>query len=200
MDSDNNDAGQTQSPQVVKQAESIKWWQAFLRLNEWQGIGGVVAIVSLVVAIIALRPAAGSTAAPSSATRDPDLNVSFMVEHSTGANILIGNQGTSIIVVRDLALHWKYSQCRTFRKPTFEAQLVTYRYEADLTTSDGSKVLDTNEFKYSQGEVDKFLVDLRYPDYGVYTVWFTFDYTRLGENAAHTFTTDQDVREVCEKF
>ena len=199
MNSENSDPGQKQTGEAAKEAENIKWWQAFLRLNEWQGIGGLVAIVSLVVAVVALRPAVGSTATPLSATQDPDLNVSFMVGQSTGANILIGNQGNSIIAVKDLALHWKYSKCRTFKKPTFEAQLVTYRYEADLTTSDGSKVLDTNEFKYSQGEVDKFLVDLKYPDYGIYTVWFTFDYTRLGENGTNTFTTNQDVQEVCEK-
>jgi hypothetical protein len=69
-----------------------------------------------------------------------------------------------------------------------------------LTTSAGSKNLDSSEFKYSEGEVDKFLVELHTPDYGVYTVWFTFNYTRLGEDSSNVFTTKQDVLEVCQKY
>jgi hypothetical protein len=35
------------------------------------------------------------------------------------------------------------------------APLVTYRYEVDLTNSRGLKLLDTREFKYGAGDVDK---------------------------------------------
>src|SRR5262249_3221524 len=104
---------------------------------------------------------------------DPDLQVEYYVEKYTGANVLIGNRGQAIIVASELTLHWDYRKCPNFRKPTVGAPLVTYRYEVNLSKAAGSKLLETREFKYGPGDVDKFLVDLKFPGDGVYTIWLT---------------------------
>jgi hypothetical protein len=79
--------------------------------------------------------------------------------------------------------------CPSYEAPRFGAPLVTYRYDVDLTKSKGSKLLDDRDFKYGSGEVDRFLVDLHYPDYG--------DYKELGTQEMHTFHTQTLVRPVC---
>jgi|GEM_PF-4046801 len=128
-----------------------------------------------------------------------DLRVDFHVGKYTGGNMLLGNQGQGIIIVSDLTIHWSYRECPQFREPTVGVPLVEYRYEVDLTASEGSQRLDPREFKYGPGDVDKFLVDLNYPDYGVYTVWLSFQYRHLGEDEVHLYETEKDQREVCEK-
>lgn len=131
---------------------------------------------------------------------NPDLRVDFHVAKYTGANMLIGNQGQGIIIVSELTIHWSYRKCPRFREPTVGAPLVEYRYEVALTTSDGSQRLDSKEFKYGAGDVDKFLIGLSYPDHGVYTVWLSFQYRELGEDGVNRYETEKDEREVCVKW
>ena len=126
--------------------------------------------------------------------KDPDLQVDYHVARYTGENILIGNQGQGIIIISELTLQWGYQECPEYREP-----LVTYRYEVDLTKSSGSKLLDDREFKYGPGDVDKFLVDLNFPGHGVYEIWITFKYKKIGESTSHLFESTHDEREVCVK-
>ncbi|MHC1698584.1 MAG: hypothetical protein AB9919_11100 [Geobacteraceae bacterium] len=130
---------------------------------------------------------------------DPDLQVEYSVQKYTGANILLGNRGQGIIIVSELTLHWDYRECPKYREPGVGLPLVTYRYKVDLTKSKGSKLLDSREFKYGAGDVDKFLVDLKFPDYGVYAVWLTFNYKKLGEETSYRYETQHIERELCEK-
>lgn len=130
---------------------------------------------------------------------DPDLQVEYSVQRYTGATVLIGNRGQGIIIASGLTLHWDYRPCPEFKEPTVGLPLVTYRYRVDLTASKGSKLLDDREFKYGAGDVDKFLVDLTFPDHGIYTVWLTFRYKKLGESASRLYETEHLERELCEK-
>jgi hypothetical protein len=132
--------------------------------------------------------------------KDSDLQVDYHVGQYTGANILIGNRGQGIIIISELTLHWDYRKCPEYREPLVGAPLVTYSYEVHLTKSSDSKVLDYREFKYGPGDVDKFLVDLNFPGHGVYNIWITFKYKKIGEPTLHLFESTHDEREVCVKW
>jgi hypothetical protein len=130
-----------------------------------------------------------STAPQSQPQSDPELTVDFDVSTFSGAEILIGNEGQHIFVLRDLTINWEYSKCPEFERPTTGAPLIEYRYEVNLTTSKGSKLLDSKTFKYGSGDADKFHVDLHYPGYGVYTIWLSFKYKRLGKQTEQIYET-----------
>jgi hypothetical protein len=129
----------------------------------------------------------------------PDLQVEYALSRYGGASLLIGNRGQGVELVSDLSLHWTYAKCPVPDPMTVGAYIVTYRYVADVTTSDGSKRLDDKTFKYGPGEVDEFKVDVRYPADGVYRVWMSFAHKTLGEPASRTFVTERAERRVCEQ-
>lgn len=131
---------------------------------------------------------------------DSDLQVEYSVDKFTGANMLIGNRGQGIIITSNLSFHWDYRECPSYDEPSVGAPLVEYRYKVDLTTRKGSKLLDTRDFKYGAGDVDKFLVELTYPDSGVYKLWFTFNYKILGNDQVQTYETKHVERWVCERY
>lgn len=130
----------------------------------------------------------------------PDLQVEFFVTEYTGANILIGNRGQGVVVMSALTINWGYRRCSQFREPTVGAPLVEFRYEVNLTTSDGLHVLDSREFKYGPGDVDKFLVDLHFPELGIYTIWMSFRYRYLGKRQLYSYETPKVEREICVKW
>jgi len=132
--------------------------------------------------------------------KDPDLKVEYSVPRYNGgdANILIGNQGQGLIIISELTLHWDYEECSGYQEPMFGAPIVIYRYDVDLTKSNGSKVLDEREFKYGPGDVDKFMVNLNFPDRGVYETWITFKYKKIGE-PLHFFESTHEKKAVCVK-
>jgi uncharacterized membrane protein len=132
--------------------------------------------------------------------KDVDLQVDYHLNSFSGANVLIGNQGQGIIIVSDLTIHWDYCECTQFKMPLQGAPLVVYKYEVNLTTTKGSKILDAREFKYGSGDIDKFKIDLHYPDYGVYTVWLSFKYKRPTERTAQSYETERESIERCERF
>lgn len=131
---------------------------------------------------------------------DSDLQVEYSVNKFTGANMLIGNRGQGIIITSNLSLNWDYKECPSYDEPSPGAPLVEYRYKVALTTSKGSKLLDPRDFKYGAGDIDKFLVELTYPDSGVYNLWFTFNYKILGNEQTQTYETKHLERWVCEKY
>lgn len=131
--------------------------------------------------------------------KSSDLQVEYDVHDFIGASALIGNQGQGIILVSGISLNWSYDKCPRFTELTIGAPLVTYRYKVNLTRSVGSKILDQREFKYGPGEVDRFLVDLNYPQDGVYTTWLSFTYKTINEQASHIYATERVKHDVCEK-
>ena len=88
----------------------------------------------------------------------PKLNVDYRVSRFTGATIEISNQGQGSIVVSKLTLNWAYTKCPRLEPPTSGAPMVTYRYNVNLTTSDGSKEFEARDFKYGPGKLTDFLL------------------------------------------
>jgi hypothetical protein len=131
--------------------------------------------------------------------KTPDLRVDYEVSQFTGADIAIGNTGQGIILVSELTYHWDYRKCPEFDEPVGGAPLLTYQYDLQLTTAKGSKVLDSRTFKYGPGEVEGFRINLRYPDYGVYTTWLSFRYRRLGEVIERILETPKGEHRVCRR-
>ena len=127
-----------------------------------------------------------------------NLLVEFSVAKYTGASVMIGNQGQGIVLVSEITLNWDYRACPQLTPPLSGAPLVTYKYEVDLTQAKGSKLLDTQDFKYGPGDIDRFLVDLNYPGHGIYSVWFSFKHKAPGEADFKTYTTAKAERSVCE--
>ena len=132
--------------------------------------------------------------------KDVDLHVEYFIEEYTGANVLIGNQGNGIVLVSGITIHWTYKPCERFEEPMVGAPLVEFRYEVYLSKSNSSKLLTTKKFKYGPGDVDKFLVDLHFPDYGIYTIWLTFKYKNFGDEEFVVYSTPKRVRECCTKW
>ena len=130
-------------------------------------------------------------------TSKPKLNVDYYVGKYTGANIEISNQGQGTIVVSKLTLNWSYRKCPKLWPPTVGAPMVTYRYDVTLTAKDGAKLFEPRDFKYSPGEIDRFLIDLHYPKKGVYTTWLSFDYRVPGIDSINQYNSRKDSIEVC---
>ena len=124
----------------------------------------------------------------------PDLQVGYKMDDSL-AYVLIGNSGQGIIIVSDLTLHWIHKSCsKTIPLSASGARLtsplITYRYDVALTEPMGTKLLDDREFKYGTGEADKFLIYLGWPATpSMSTVWLTFTYKTLREQASYVYET-----------
>jgi len=129
-----------------------------------------------------------------------DLTVRFSLEEFTGANILIGNNGGKIIIMKNLKIHWDYSECLKFKQPIIASVLVTYRYDVTITKDNGDKLIDTKEFKYGAGDIDKFNANIIYPKLGIYTVWFSFEYNIFGSDEWFLYKTEKDRIEKCMKW
>ncbi len=128
---------------------------------------------------------------------DPDLQVEYQVGRFTGAKVLIANRGQDIIIVSNMTLYWDYRECPTLMEPITGVPIVTYRYEVDLTKSQGSRLLDSREFKYGAGDVDQFQVDLNFPGKGVYTIWMDFAYRKLGDETTFRYESQRVEQEIC---
>ncbi|NMM47701.1 hypothetical protein [Marinigracilibium pacificum] len=126
-----------------------------------------------------------------------ELTVQFHLENYTGGNLLIGNNGGKIILMKNLKIHWDYQECPQLEEPSVGAPLVEYRYTVSITKEKGEQIIDTKEFKYGAGDVDKFLVDIIYPGLGVYTIWFSFEYTVFGSNNWYLYKTHSDSINKC---
>ena len=127
----------------------------------------------------------------------PKLNVDYYVGKYTGANIEISNQGQGTIVVSKLTLNWSYRECPELWKPMVGAPMVTYRYDVTLTAKNDTKLFEYRDFKYSPGEIDKFLIDLHYPKNGVYSTWLSFAYRIPGIEGTNVYNSQKDSIEIC---
>jgi hypothetical protein len=127
----------------------------------------------------------------------PKLNVDYSVSRFTGATIEISNQGQGSIVVSQLTLNWIYTKCPQSEPPLMGAPMVEYRYNVDVTASDGSKEFETRDFTYGPGEIERFLIDINYPEKGVYTTWLSFDYRIPGTPGVSNFIGPKDTLSVC---
>lgn len=133
-----------------------------------------------------------------SALKASDLTVEFSVDKYTGASVMIGNEGQGIVLVSGITLNWDFRPCPRLTEVLAGAPLVTYRYDVTLTQAKGSKLLDTQDFKYGPGDIDRFLVDLHYPGHGIYSVWFSFTHKAPGEASMKTYQTAKADNSVCE--
>lgn len=127
-----------------------------------------------------------------------NLVAELSVDKYTGASVMIGNQGQGIVLVSGITLNWDFRPCPRLTEVLAGAPLVTYKYDVTLTQAKGSKLLDTQDFKYGPGDIDRFLVDLHYPGHGIYSVWFSFKHKAPGEADFRTYTTAQAENSVCE--
>ena len=127
------------------------------------------------------------------------LTVTFRLSRFSGADLKIGNIGEKIIIIKDLAIHWEYVECSHFAPHKSGATFMKYKYEVSLTKENDFKIIDDTEFKYANGELDEFDVDIHYPGLGVYTVWFSFEYNVFGSDEWYTYETDKEIMERCEK-
>ena len=145
-------------------------------------------------------PIVGGSIITNNFSANSQLAVAFDVDKFTGAVCEIGNKGQGIISVREPTLHWTYRECSSYTFPSRGAQLVSYRYEADLTTAAGLKLLDTHELKYGAGNLDRFYVQLLRSKHGIYTIWLTFRYNQVDETSDHVYETKHIELEDCEKM
>lgn len=129
-----------------------------------------------------------------------DLTVQFSLEEFTNANLLIGNNGGKIILMKNLKIHWDYSECTQFKPPIIASVIIPYRYDVHITKENGDKLIDSKEFKYGAGDFDKFNVNIIYPGLGVYIVWFSFEYNIFGSNKWFLYKTEKDSIEKCMKY
>ena len=124
-----------------------------------------------------------------------ELIVQFHLDKFTGGNLLIGNNGGKIILMKNFTIHWDYMECLQFNDPVMAHVIAEYRYEVSITKENGFKLIDTEVFKYGAGDIDKFLVEINYPELGVYTVWFSFDYNIFGTEDWILYQTENDIIE-----
>jgi hypothetical protein len=130
------------------------------------------------------------------------LKVNYYVDELS-ASLDVGNSGNGgIIIMKEPTLHWQYKACPKLTPPTdvgSATAMASYKYKARLSTSDGSHLLDRQQFKYGPGQVDDFYVTLRYADNGIYTVWMSFRYGDLGDED-RVYKTRKKRLEVCARF
>lgn len=129
----------------------------------------------------------------------PELTVEYYLLKYAGADLTIGNNGDKIILLKDLTIHWKHESCPSLTEPLPGVCLVKYRYSITISAGNGSAKIDSSVFKYGKGDVDQFNIDIGYSDYGIYTVWFTFDYKIFGGPGWNHYETNTCIRENCEK-
>ncbi|MBV1922720.1 MAG: hypothetical protein KUG68_01695, partial [Flavobacteriaceae bacterium] len=129
-----------------------------------------------------------------------ELTVNFKLEEFTGGNLLIGNNGGKIILMKNLKIHWDYKACTQFKDPIIANVIAEYRYRVSISEENGTKIIDTKDYKYGAGDIDKFLVDIKYSELGIYNVWFTFEYNIFGSEEWFLYNTDKDTIEKCAKF
>jgi hypothetical protein len=129
----------------------------------------------------------------------PKLKVNIYLSKFSGANVYIGNNGGGIILVKNFTAYWNYKKCPFFRPSGVGAPLIQYKYELTLTKTSGSKLIEHRIFKYGNGDIDDFYIDINYPDYGVYEIWFEFDYQIFGQSDWNIYKTEKQSIELCEK-
>jgi nitrogen fixation/metabolism regulation signal transduction histidine kinase len=130
-------------------------------------------------------------------TKKAQLNTQFHLGEYTGGNLLIGNNGGEIILMKNLKIFWNYSECSQIEIAEDGSPIVTFRYKVNVTKENGSKLIDNKEFKYGAGDIDKFLVKIYYPALGIYEVWFSFEYKIFGSNQWLVYKTVKDKIEKC---
>lgn len=114
--------------------------------------------------------------------------------------LTLANEGAEILIVSDLTLHWHYEVCPFLREATAGAMVIPHRYSIDITASDGQAIIDTNEFKYSAGDVDQFLVQVNIPiTKGIYSVAVVFDVTQLNSGERREVGSAVITFDLCEK-
>jgi len=102
--------------------------------------------------------------------------------------------------MKNLKIHWDYSECPQFKPPFIPKIIIVYRYDVNITKEKGDQLLDTKEYSYGAGDIDNFNVNLIYPGLGVYTVWFSFEYKIFGSDEWFLYKTEKDRIEKCMKW
>jgi hypothetical protein len=91
-----------------------------------------------------------TSSANSSASNRSQLKTNYYVDEQ-GVTMNVGNVGNSgVIIVSQLTLHWEYKPCPKVTPATGSGApsvMASYKYEAQLSTSDDSHVLDPRSFK-----------------------------------------------------
>ncbi|MBU2938684.1 hypothetical protein KO494_03930 [Lacinutrix sp. C3R15] len=128
------------------------------------------------------------------------LTIDYFIGDYTGGNLTIGNNTEHIVLIKNLKVIWDYSECLSFKQPIAALVVVEYNYKIDLTKSKGEKIIDKREFKYSKGEIEKFNIDIKYPDTGVYTIWVGFEYKIFGNDSWQDYKSQKDIIEKCSKL
>jgi hypothetical protein len=129
----------------------------------------------------------------------PGFKVSYEADEY-GADVTMGNTSDDIIIVTEPTFHWTYQECPKLIPPRAGAMMQEYRYTVKLSKTDDSKLLDSRAFKYSSGEADDFIIDLKFPGNGVYTTWFSVQYKHLGNSREQTYNTKQAQMRLCYRY
>ena len=128
------------------------------------------------------------------------LTFEYFVGDFTGGNLTIGNSTEHIVLIKNLKVIWDYEECPSFKAPIIAHVIQEYKYELALTKQKGEKIIDRRQFKYSKGDVEKFNINIEYPDTGVYSIWISFKYQIFGSSNWQDFKSQKDVVEKCAKY
>jgi hypothetical protein len=164
---------------------------------------GVIGVIFLLGALYpTLRPEPSSPK-PEPADK-PGLDVDYHVDEQ-GASLIVGNggDGGGIIIVSQLTAHWEYKKCPELIPGATTSPgtvMAMHKYELRLSTSDGSHVVDPRKFRYKPGQAEEFVMELKYPSNGIYTIWLSFNYKTLGDGEGHVYKTSKETNEVCAEF
>lgn len=127
----------------------------------------------------------------------PVLGVAFESYGEIGAEILIGNEGSGVVLVRNIGFHWDYHECEEYYPRVYPAPVLEYRYEVILPEVSGSRKLDDRMFQYSGGDLERFIVDTRFAGKGVYDVWFSLDYKTAVSGTWSRYQTERARIDAC---
>ncbi|MEM6551759.1 MAG: hypothetical protein AAF750_06505 [Planctomycetota bacterium] len=129
-----------------------------------------------------------------------ELIINFRRRGASGVELTLANEGSEVIVVSSLTLHWDFSECQSFRAPAIGSEIIPFEYKFDITPAKGSVPIDPKDFKYANGDIDYFLIDLNLPEKkGIYTFSVRFTATRINNNTHTEITTQTITHDLCVK-
>lgn len=135
-----------------------------------------------------------------SVSQGSDLVAEF--ELHDNAILTIGNVGDGTYVMKDLTIHWEYEKCGKIvpHHPFKMVHIDPYKFNATLTTSSSSHLLDksTSRYEYPQNKLDVFEIKLTCPEVGIYQIWLSFKFKKWGSDVWSEHKTEAKAYTHCE--
>jgi hypothetical protein len=150
-------------------------------------------LIVLVLAVLAVVAIATFIVEPS-----PKLAVAFAAS-PVFATAEISNIGQSgIIKARSISLETSSNACPYLIPPPVAAPMIEYRYHKRISTKQSNYLLDTRDFKYGPGDIDRFFVDMRFEENAIYEIGLGFDYQLVGVSSKwNKYQSEKDCVAIC---